>query len=48
LTEARYWRAISYQTQGKHQRANSEFQKVYAENPDFRDVAARLEDFATQ
>lgn len=48
LTEARYWRAVSYQTQGKQQRANSEFQKVYAEAPNFRDVAARLEDFATQ
>ena len=46
LNEARYWRAISYQEQGKNQRANTEFQKLYAEAPDFRDVAERLEDFS--
>lgn len=42
LNEAQYWRAISYQAQGKHSRANQEFQKIYAEMPDFRDVAERL------
>jgi tetratricopeptide (TPR) repeat protein len=42
LYEAQYWRAISYQAQGKHSRANQEFQKIYAENPDFRDVAEQL------
>jgi tetratricopeptide (TPR) repeat protein len=45
LNEARYWRAISYQEQGKNQRANTEFQKLYAEAPDFRDVAERLAEF---
>jgi tetratricopeptide (TPR) repeat protein len=46
LNEARYWRAISYQEQGKNQRANTEFQKLYAEAPDFRDVAERLAEFS--
>jgi tetratricopeptide (TPR) repeat protein len=42
LLEAAYWRAVSYQEQGKSSRANQEFQKIYAEAPDFRDVAQRL------
>lgn len=42
LNEAVYWRAVSYQEQGKTSRANQEFQKLYAENPDFKDVAERL------
>ncbi len=42
LNEARYWRAISYQEQGKNRQANKEFQKLYAENPDFKDVVTRL------
>ncbi len=46
LHKARYWRAISYQTQGKNSRANKEFQKLYAEAPDFRDVAERLAEFS--
>jgi tetratricopeptide (TPR) repeat protein len=46
LSEAIYWRAVSYQEQGKLRQANEEFQKVYAENPDFRDVAERLKNFA--
>jgi len=46
LNEAMYWRAISYQEQGKTGRANQEFQKVYAEDPDFRDVAQRLAEFS--
>ena len=46
LNEAMYWRAISYQEQGKIGRANQEFQKVYAEDPDFRDVAQRLAEFS--
>jgi tetratricopeptide (TPR) repeat protein len=45
LNEARYWRAISYLEQGKQSQANKEFQRLYAEDPDFRDVAARLEAF---
>lgn len=46
LHQARYWRAISYQAQGKNSRANKEFQKLYAEAPDFRDVAERLAEFS--
>ena len=48
INEANYWRAISYQAQGKQSKANTEFQKLYAEAPDFRDVAQRLEDFAVR
>jgi tetratricopeptide (TPR) repeat protein len=46
LHEAVYWRALIYQEQGKLRQANSEFQKLFAAAPDFRDVAARLADFS--
>ncbi|MCB0168803.1 MAG: DUF4236 domain-containing protein [Anaerolineae bacterium] len=46
LQEAAYWRAISYQAQGKQRRANEEFQKLFAENPDFKDVRQRLQHFS--
>lgn len=46
LQEAAYWRAISYQAQGKQRRANEEFQKLFAENPDFKDVRQRLQQFS--
>jgi tetratricopeptide (TPR) repeat protein len=42
LHEARYWRAWSYERTGKRQRANEEYQKLFAEAPGFRDVAAKL------
>jgi tetratricopeptide (TPR) repeat protein len=42
LREAAYWRAVSYQQLGKRAQANREFQKLYAEAPDFRDVAQRV------
>ena len=42
LNEALYWRAISYQAQGRADRANKEFQKIYAADPEFKDVAQRL------
>ncbi len=42
LHEARYWRAIAYQMSGKERQANKEFQKLYADAPDFRDVAGRI------
>jgi tetratricopeptide (TPR) repeat protein len=42
LREAKYWRAISYQATGKKSLANREFQKLYAEAPDFRDIAQRV------
>lgn len=46
LHEAAYWRAISYQEQGKHSQARKEFEILYAEAPNFRDVAQRLTDFS--
>jgi tetratricopeptide (TPR) repeat protein len=42
LCEATYWRAISYEAVGKGSQANKEFQKVYAQAPDLRDVAKRV------
>jgi tetratricopeptide (TPR) repeat protein len=42
LHEAAYWRAISYQEQGKRSQARKEFELLYAEAPNFRDVAQRL------
>jgi tetratricopeptide (TPR) repeat protein len=41
LNEGRYWRAVSYELAGKRSQANREFQRLYAEAPDFRDVAQR-------
>ena len=46
LREAAYWRAISYQEQGKRSQAHKEFELLYAEDPNFRDVAQRLADFS--
>ncbi len=46
LNEAMYWRALAYQQLGRHNRANQELQKLYAEDPDFRDVAIRLAEFS--
>lgn len=48
LHEAAYWRAISYQAQGKHSQARKEFELLYAEAPNFRDVAQRLADFSVR
>lgn len=45
LQEAAYWRALTYQAQGKRRRANEEFQKIFAKNPDFKDVRQRVEGF---
>jgi tetratricopeptide (TPR) repeat protein len=42
LREATYWRAVSYQKLGKKRQAHKAFQKLYAETPDFRDVAERV------
>ena len=42
LREALYWRAVSYERLGKRAQAAREFEKLYAEAPDFRDVARRL------
>jgi len=42
LNEAAYWRAVSYQEQGKTNRANQEFQRLFAEDPAFKDLAERL------
>lgn len=41
LNEAIYWRALSYEKLGKINQSNKEFQKLYAQAPDFKDVAHR-------
>ncbi len=48
IRDALYWRAISYQRLGKTAQAGREFQKIYAEDPDFRDVAQRLASLASK
>lgn len=42
LNEGLYWRAMAYQTAGKASRARQEFEKLYAADPNFRDVAQRV------
>ena len=42
LRDGRYWRALAYQDSGKKSRAREELEKLYAEEPEFRDVAQRL------
>lgn len=42
VREAAYRRALSYERLGRRAQANKEFQKLYAEAPGFRDVAARV------
>jgi tetratricopeptide (TPR) repeat protein len=46
LHEAAYWRAISYQEQGKQSQARKELELLYAEDPSFRDVSQRLADLS--
>ena len=42
LRALRYERACLYEDLGQHLRARSEFEKLYAEAPDYEDVTARL------
>ena len=42
LRTARYLRGLSYELQGKQARARKEFERVYAEDASFLDVAQRL------
>ena len=42
LRALRYERALVYESLGKPRRARSELEKLYAETPDYEDVAARL------
>ncbi len=42
LRALRYERALVYEDLGQHKRARSEFEKLYAEAPDYEDVAKRL------
>ena len=42
LRALRYERACLYEDLGQHRRARSEFEKLYAEAPDYEDVATRL------
>ena len=42
LRALRYERALAYEDLGQKSRARAEFEKLYAETPDFEDVAERL------
>jgi len=42
LRALRYERALVYEDLGQHKRARSELEKLYAEAPDYEDVAERL------
>ena len=42
LHALRYESALVYEAVGQHKRARSELEKLYAEAPDYEDVAARL------
>ena len=42
LHALRYERALAYEDLGQKSRARAEFEKLYAETPDFEDVAERL------
>ena len=42
LHALRYERALAYEAVGQHKHARSELEKLYAEAPDYEDVAARL------
>ena len=42
LRALRYEWALVYEELGQRQRARSELEKLYAEDPDYEDVAARL------
>jgi tetratricopeptide (TPR) repeat protein len=43
LRALRYERALIYDTQGQIKKARTEFEKIYAEDPHYEDVAARLQ-----
>lgn len=42
LHALQYERALVYEAQGKEKKSQTEFQKLYAEDPDYEDVAERL------
>jgi len=42
LRAIRYERALAYQAAGRGSRARSELEAIYAEAPDYEDVASRL------
>lgn len=42
LHALQYERALTYETLGRHRRARSELEKLYADAPDYEDVAERL------
>ncbi len=42
LRALRYERALAYEDLGQKSRARAEFEKIYAETPDYEDVAVRL------
>jgi tetratricopeptide (TPR) repeat protein len=42
LAAIQYERALVYQERGKHSRAREEFGRIYADNPNYEDVAERI------
>jgi len=42
LHAIRYERALAYEQMGQYRRARSDLERIYAENPDYNDVAGRL------
>jgi len=42
LHAIRYERALAYEQMGQHRRARSDLERIYAEDPDYSDVAGRL------
>lgn len=44
LLALRYERALVYEAQGERSRMRSELAKIFAEAPDYEDVARRLDD----
>jgi len=42
LRALRYERALVFESQGQAKKARTEFEKIYAEDPHYEDVAARL------
>jgi lipoprotein NlpI len=42
MRQIRYERAVLYDQSGRNAQARREFERVYAEDPEFEDVAQRL------
>jgi lipoprotein NlpI len=42
MLAVRYERGLTYEALGQHKRARSDFERVFAADPDFENVSARL------